>query len=80
MDCDSEAKELRLEKAGLKIEARAAAAAGLLAVFFGVLYRNVAAELVSDWIRDDNNSHGFLIVPLSLYFVWERRRRLSQTK
>jgi len=80
MDCDSEAKELRLEKAGLRIEARVAAAAGLLLVCFGVLYRNVAAELVSDWIRDDNNSHGFLILPLSLYFVWERRRRLLEAQ
>jgi exosortase len=43
---------------------------------FGLLYWRVLARLVHDWINDGNYSHGFLIVPLSLYFVWERRARL----
>ena len=30
-----------------------------------------------DWINDENYSHGFLIIPLALYFAWERRRRLT---
>jgi exosortase len=33
---------------------------------------------VSDWYHDDNYSHGFLIVPLALYFVWERRAKLRK--
>ena len=40
------------------------------------LYSGVLAGLVADWANDDNYSHGFLIVPLALYFAWERRRRL----
>ncbi|ODS52386.1 MAG: hypothetical protein ABS36_17535 [Acidobacteria bacterium SCN 69-37] len=33
--------------------------------------------LVRDWSTDDNYSHGFFIVPLALYFLWERRDRLA---
>ena len=44
---------------------------------FLVLYAPVFASLVQDWAHDDNYSHGFLIVPLALYFVWERRKRLA---
>ena len=48
----------------------------LLAGSFALLYGRVLARLVHDWINDGNYSHGFLIVPLSLYFAWERRARL----
>lgn len=41
------------------------------------LYADVLVSLVSDWANDDNYSHGFLIVPLALYFAWERRRQLQ---
>jgi len=54
-------------------------AALLLAGSFALLYWRVLAKLVHDWINDGNYSHGFLIVPLSLYFVWERRARLRST-
>ena len=49
----------------------------LLAVSFWLLYGGVVRHLVHDWIRDENYSHGFLIVPLALYFAWERRKRLA---
>jgi len=51
-------------------------AALLVAAGFGLLYWPVIVKLVSDWYHDDNYSHGFLIVPLALYFVWERREKL----
>src|SRR4051812_21912660 len=41
------------------------------------LYAGVATKLVSGWAHDDNYSHGFLIVPLAVYFAWERRDRLA---
>jgi exosortase len=51
--------------------------AGLvLLAAFAFLYRDVIVKLVSDWGTDDNYSHGFLIVPVALYFAWERRQRL----
>jgi exosortase len=50
-------------------------AAAILA--FALCYWNVLTKLVHDWAHDDNYSHGFLIVPLALYFAWERRARLA---
>jgi exosortase len=35
------------------------------------------AALAEIWASNDNYSHGFLIVPLALYFVWERRQALQ---
>jgi exosortase len=45
---------------------------------FGYLYRAVIDKLVYDWANDGNYSHGFLIVPIAAYLVWERRRRLAE--
>ena len=53
-------------------------AGALVAVGFALLYRQVIVKLVMDWYNDDNYSHGFLIVPLALYFAWERRGRLAK--
>jgi exosortase len=47
---------------------------------FAVLYHDVVVKLVHDWYSDDNYSHGFLIVPIALYFAWERRSRLAAAK
>jgi exosortase len=46
--------------------------AGILLVYWQVLLR-----LAGDWKNDGNYSHGFLIIPIALYFVWERRARLK---
>ena len=54
-----------------------AAALALLLVSFVFLYRNVIASLVSNWVADDNYSHGFLVVPIACYLLWERRNRLT---
>jgi exosortase len=43
----------------------------------GLVYWQVFQRLVHDWIHDGNYSHGFLIVPLALYFAWVRRGRLQ---
>jgi exosortase len=48
----------------------------LVALGAGLVYWRVVVKLVSDWYHDDNYSHGFLIVPLAVYFVWERREKL----
>lgn len=45
-----------------------------------LLYRTVITDLVGDWATDGNYSHGFLIVPLALYFAWERRDRLAKVR
>ena len=43
-----------------------------------MLYRSVLPRLVHDWATDDNYSHGFVVVPLAVYFAWQRRRQLAQ--
>ena len=43
---------------------------------FGLLFRDVIVKLVHDWATDDNYSHGFLIVPMAIYFAWLRREQL----
>ena len=48
-----------------------------LGASFLVLYWPVLSRLARDWAQDDNYSHGFFIIPLALYFVWDRRARLS---
>jgi exosortase len=50
------------------------------AACFVLLYYQVIAKLVSNWWSNDNYSHGFLIVPIALYFVWERRTALKEAK
>jgi exosortase len=42
-----------------------------------LLYWSVLRGLVGAWSTDDNYSHGFFIVPLALYFAWERRNRIA---
>lgn len=52
-----------------------AAAAVTLAVV--LVFWQVFVRLVDAWIVDGNYSHGFLIIPIALYFVWERRAKLA---
>jgi exosortase len=46
----------------------AALAAGVI-----LLYSNVLVSLVRQWASDDNYSHGFFVLPLAMFFAWERR-------
>lgn len=54
------------------------AAVILVVVAFGLLYRDVVYWLVDDWEMNGDFSHGYLIVPLSLWLAWERRDALRQ--
>jgi exosortase len=51
-------------------------AVGLVLGALLIVYWSVITGLVSDWSTDDNYSHGFFIVPLALYFAWERRQKI----
>lgn len=33
-------------------------------------------DLVADWIRDDNYSHGFFIIPISIWLLYRQRKEL----
>jgi exosortase len=49
----------------------------LLAGAFALLYSRILLKLAHDWGTDDNYSHGFLVVPLVAYLIWERRGKLN---
>src|SRR4051812_38652584 len=55
------------------------AAIGLVAGGLVLVYWQVLVQLVDAWINDGNYSHGFLIVPIAGYLVWERRKRFAET-
>ena len=56
-----------------------AGAAPVLLVAAAILaaYWELCVGLFEQWSHDDNYSHGFLIVPLSAYFAWQRRAALA---
>ena len=53
--------------------------AGTIAILgaITVVFWQVFVRLFDAWMNDGNYSHGFLIVPIALYFVWERREKLK---
>jgi len=53
------------------------ATAVILTGAVGWLYSGVAPGLVRQWAHDDDYSHGFFVVPLVLWFIWERRHALG---
>lgn len=50
-----------------------------LAASFCLLSWGVVVPLASDWMIDDDYSHGLLIAPIALYMVWRRRGQLRAT-
>jgi exosortase len=51
----------------------------LVALVLAALYASVFPRLVRQWADEDDYTHGFLIVPLVAWFVWEKRDRLLGT-
>jgi exosortase len=62
---------------GAPLRNRSVLIACLLAVGVLWLYGGILSSLARQWASDDNYSHGFFVVPLALFFVWERRRALA---
>lgn len=55
----------------------AVVAATPLVVALVWLYADVLPALVRQWAADPDYSHAFFVVPLAVFFVWERRAALS---
>lgn len=45
-----------------------------------LVYAPILAYMVHQWSWDDDYSHGFLIVPLALWFAWERKPKLRRVE
>ena len=59
------------------MQSRSIAAAAVITLAIVAVFWQVLVRLVDAWIVDGNYSHGFLIIPIALYLVWERRAQLS---
>lgn len=51
-----------------------------LAAAMAWVYGGIMAGLARQWASDDNYSHGFFVIPLAVYFAWERRDALRRAK
>jgi len=58
------------------VQSRTIVAAAAITLAVILVFWQVFVRLVDAWIVDGNYSHGFLIIPIALYFVWERREKL----
>lgn len=58
------------------MQSRSIAAAAVITLAIVAVFWQVLVRLVDAWIVDGNYSHGFLIIPIALYLVWERRTQL----
>ena len=58
------------------VRSRTVALVAILAAAILWLYSGVLVSLVRQWSSDDNYSHGFFVIPLAAFFVWERREAL----
>ncbi len=63
----------RQQLAGIRIDAKLY----FLAAIAVVIYLPVLADLVLDWYQDSNYSHGFLIIPVSIWLIWRQRKELA---
>jgi exosortase len=70
--------EVRARALGLDDAAHRSAVVGTLVALIGavIIFSPILYHMVNHWRTSDDYSHGFLIAPLSLYFAWERRRKL----
>jgi exosortase A len=50
----------------------------LVLVAIVALFYETAWSIVSIWIRSETYAHGFLIVPISLWLVWQKRSSLAK--
>jgi len=66
-------------RAGLGPRRAAIIAAGGASAAVAVVFAPIVYYMVRHWGQSQDYSHGFLIAPLSAYFIWERRKKLART-
>jgi len=52
----------------------------ILVSSFAILYSHTIVEMIKNWVRDDNFSHGFLIPVVGAFMIWQKRDLLTQQK
>ena len=46
--------------------------------WLGALYRDTALAMFTIWMRSETFQHCFVIVPIVLWLIWQKRARLAQ--
>jgi exosortase len=66
---------MNIDTADRQIRRSAADLAALVVVATALVvgYAAIAATLVQQWRDDETYSHGFIVVPVAMYFAWQRR-------
>ncbi|MEP6763188.1 MAG: exosortase/archaeosortase family protein [Gemmatimonadaceae bacterium] len=64
-------REMTAPKAFSLPQGKAAVAAAVTAVLFGILFAHPAQLLLDAWWNDPNSGHGLLLFPLALYLAWK---------
>lgn len=49
----------------------------LLVVLIVTLYRDTAMAMVTIWYRSETFTHGFVVLPITLWLIWRRRQSLA---
>jgi exosortase len=73
-EVDTSALRTEMESRRVALASAVATSALAVAVFAPILY-----YMFLHWGQVKDYSHGYLIAPLSAYFIWERRNRIART-
>lgn len=49
----------------------------LLVALIVTLYRDTAMSMVTIWYRSETFTHGFVVLPITLWLIWRRRKALA---
>ena len=49
---------------------------GAISILVALLFAPVIMELIGAWSSRDDYSHGFFVIPIALYMVWQKREEL----
>ena len=60
------------------MQIRQIATMAVVTLIFLFAYLPVLKSLVSVWMRKDEYSHGFFIIPVAIYIVWQNRRKYKE--
>jgi exosortase len=71
--CSLDMERDHSHRAASGIGTACALTAGVLWLYAGILW-----SLARQWAADENYSHGFFVLPLAGFFVWERREALRR--
>ena len=52
----------------------------LIAACFALTFHSTLSGLLNAWAGSEDYSHGFLIIPISLYLIWRMRQDLATLK